>query len=229
MSTLLLKPRLSVDRQCFCQSHVVIKATFLSKRKSEGFCKGKKRRQCQWEHTLLSIFQSLALLWNELPTVCMCMSWPLLSVYMYLCMACYWIGVSKRGCITHCQYRNWLVLAVISANMLIEYCYFMFHVKCISLLGTFCFMHRFYFHCNIDFPSLIRAHCYTKEKASSKSQGIIWQREGAFCYSTSWSWINAGSEESKIWSCMCTKLFYAFGTNSCCTGSAARTFCTCSG
>ena len=27
------------------------------------------------------VFQVLALLWNELPTVCMCVSWPLLKVY----------------------------------------------------------------------------------------------------------------------------------------------------
>ena len=53
-----------------------------------------------WQvHKQLIVFQVLAFLWNELPTACMCVIWPL-TVHMWLCMAFYWLWVSKRSCIT---------------------------------------------------------------------------------------------------------------------------------
>ena len=70
-STLLLKPRLSVNRQCCCWlSNAVIEA------KKQGFWLAKKTRWCQRES----------------------MSWLLSTVY--LCMAYYWLEMGKRGRIT---------------------------------------------------------------------------------------------------------------------------------
>ena len=93
-SMLLSKPRLSINLQLCCQSHgcpsivnAVVEATLSSKWRIKRFGKGKKR-WCQWECTALRIFQvmfflrsDIALLWNELPTVYTCVSWPLLTVY----------------------------------------------------------------------------------------------------------------------------------------------------
>ena len=113
-----------VDRQrCYrsqgCPSIVnsVVKATLSLKRRSDGKWNsddGVNEKAHHWafpgDVLLVHIkcnFQALALLWNELPTVCICMSWPLLTVY--LCMVYYWLVVDKHGCITHyaCDHNNY--------------------------------------------------------------------------------------------------------------------------
>ena len=90
------KPRLSVNRQQCCWSHVVIKPG-----RSEGFVKGKKRKEDGInENTHHWGFSRWCFAFQALAFLCLpcARAWLLLTVY--LCMAYYWLEMGKRDHIT---------------------------------------------------------------------------------------------------------------------------------